>query len=499
MRALLLAAALLIATGAQAQTARVTPAPAVTATSQIFGDPALPGTPEAAEFAARGYVREEVFLSGAANVYRYGPQGALEVETKAVPYTTRMVIVRPREPKPFSGVVHLEPIHPLNGGGGWAVVRDHALARGDAWVGVMIGGDANSRGASRPDAPTAAPLVLRWIDPQRYAAIDWPTEEDGIRWDVFFQAAEKLRAPVGPLKGLKVERVYAQGWSFTGSFLRTFVNEGFHDRLRDARGRPLIDGYLMGISSSSFRSGYTPINSRAPVVTDADPRRRNRAIDVPVIELMSENEAITNRAPQTTDSDGARRHRLYEAPGLTHGSGGRSKTNVVELQRARRSGASPAPPPADATCPFPNTDIEMSHFAHTALANLDRWTRDGTPPPRAERLKVDAQFRQVRDAAGNALGGVRAAQLDVPLARYGEAPDGLCAPRRGIGSPVIPMRRIPLSAERLRQLYPGGRADYLRRFDARVAAMVAERWLTADDAAIQKREARAAADAAFGG
>jgi hypothetical protein len=296
---------------------------------------------------------------------------------------------------------------------------------------------------------------------------------------------------------LKVQRVYASGWSFTGSFLRTFINEGFHDRLRDAKGRPLINGYLIGISSSSFRSGYVPINSHTPNLEPADLRRRNRAIDAPVIELMSENEAITNHEPQTPDGDApGHSHRLYEVPGLTHGSGGRPGTNVIQLQRATRSAVAP-PRPAD-TCPFASTDVDMSHFGQAALANLDRWVRAGTPPPRAPRLRLDAEFHQLRDADGNALGGLRPAQLDVPLALYGEPPGGACAPRQGLGSPVIQMRRVPLPAARLQQLYPGGASDYLARFDARVDALAGARFLLPADAAAEKAQARRAAKEAFG-
>ena len=498
LHALILAAALFAAGPAAAAPPRVAPAPAVTAASQIYGDPALPGTPEAAELAARGYVREELLMSGTADVYGYDAKGVARIETPGVPYTTRLIVIRPRSAANFSGSVQLNPFHPVNGQGVWSSVRDYVLAHGDAYVGVMIGGDATTRGIPAGQPPLSAPLVLPWFDPVRYAAIRWP-DEDGIRWDVFAQAAQAVRQPGAVLGPLTAERVYASGWSFTGSFLRTFINEGFHDRLRDARGRPLIDGYLIGISSSSFRSGYVPINAYTPNLEPDDPRRQNRAIDAPVIQLMSENEAITNREPQTPDSDGpGRRTRLYEVPGLTHGSGGRTQTDVTGQQRARRTGGPPPAPPTSA-CPFPITDVDMSHFGQASLANLDRWVRTGAPPPRAPRMRVDAAFAQVRDAQGNTLGGLRPAQLAVPLARYGEPADGACAPRAGLGSPAIQMRRIPLSAEALRALYPGGAADYLAKFDAHLEAMVREGWLLAADAAREKAQARTAARTAFGG
>lgn len=99
-----------------------------------------------------------------------------------------------------------------------------------------------------------------------------------------------------------------------------------------------------------------------------------------------------------------------------------------------------------------------------------------------------------RDAFGNPIGGVRVAQLDVPLVRYGEPPASSCGgkiPRRNL-------KRLPVDPALIAQTYPGGRADYLARFDARVDALVAGRWLLALDAAAEKREARRFADQAFG-
>lgn len=382
------------------------------------------------------------------------------------------------------------------GNSSWGTIADYAMENGDAFVGVMIGADDNTRRAPPGPVPMMATKVLGWFNPERYAAIDWPADEDGIRWDVFADTARLIRASDGPLKGLKVSRTYAAGWSFTGSFLRTFINGGFHDGARMPNGEPLIDGYLIGISSFSFRSGYVPINSRSTIPPETDPRRPNVPIDVPVIELQSENEAITNREPQSPDRDTAPgAHRLYEVPGLTHGSSRRRGT-VSERQIAARTGQPQAARPD--SCPFAQTDIDMAAIASATHENLDRWSRRGVAPPRAQRLAHDAGVQR-RDADGNTLGGVRPAQITVPLARYGAASAGSgCDPvRPGLGSPSIPMRRVPLARARLDQLYPGGKAEYLRRFDAAIDALVAQRWLRAPDAAAQKAEARTYAEEAF--
>ena len=87
----------------------------------------------------------------------------------------------------------------------------------------------------------------------------------------------------------------------------------------------------------------------------------------------------------------------------------------------------------------------------------------------------------------------------MPLASYGPAPagSGCDQARQGIGSPSIPMRRVPLPKERLAQLYPGGAPEYLTKFDAAIDRLVAGRWLRARDAATQKSEARKYAQEAF--
>ena len=487
----------LFALAAPALADSVKRAPEPTAASQIWLDPGLPGTAEAAALEKAGYVREEWFQTGTANVYTYDAAGKVQVERRDLPYTTRLLVIRPRDPKRFSGTVQLNPFHPVMGNNNWSTIAAYALERGDAFVGVLIGADDNTRRAPPGPVPMMATKTPGWFNPDRYAVLNWPADEDGIRWDVYADTARLIRSAEGPLAGLKVSRVYSFGWSFTGSFQRTYINSGFHARHRLADGRPLIDGYLLGISSFSFRSGFVPINSRTPNLPENDPRRANVPIDVPVIELQAENEAITNREPQSGDKDdGVGAHRLYEVPGLTHGSS-RRRSTIGETQIAARLGK-PQEARADA-CPFAQTDVDMAAFAQAAHENLDAWSRRGIAAPRvAQRLEHDG-LTQHRDASGNTLGGVRPAQLDVPLARYGPAPEGSGCDmaRQGIGSPSIPMRRVPLSKEQLAALYPDGKAGYLSKFDAAIDRLVAQRWLRAPDAAAQKSEARKFAEEAF--
>jgi len=224
-------------------------------TGEIFGSTMPAGTPEAAEIVALGYVEEEYFLSGSANVYRYGEEGQIEVAKADVPYTTRLLIVRPSDTAKFNGCVLFEPFHP-GGGNSWASTREHILREGVIFVGVFVGPSKRSFPQDpRPEIARrgimADPLgSLIASSPERYAPMNnWP-RDDGIKWDVFGQTACLLRSDSAdnPLRDVDISGIYAMGWSATGSFLRTFTNEGFHERHRLPDGSPAINGYLIGIS-----------------------------------------------------------------------------------------------------------------------------------------------------------------------------------------------------------------------------------------------------------
>lgn len=459
----------------------------------IFAPVVLPGTAEDGALREADYVQEEYFLSGAANIYREQADGTLAVGTPAVPYTTRLVILRPRDMARFNGVVQLGFSHPQFAGGQWGRIDTHVLRTGSAYALLAIGGDAGTRERSTPEWPVSTPLLLGWFAPARYGSLAWP-QDDGIRWDVIGQASALLRqsAPDGPLRGARVERMYMSGWSFLGSTIRSWINFGFHDRYRQPDGSALFDGYLIGISAASVNAGHVPLNS-----ADPQPDRRHeqlRLIDSPVIELTSEMEAITNVNPQRAQSDAvAGGYRIYELGGVSHrdsGLPGQARPATIQLQARLHPGVE-----MEAACRHGASDVPMRDIAQAALANLDRWVRTGESPPRADRLRVaegGADF--VRDAFGNPLGGIRVAQLDVPLVGYGVPAPADCFG----GEPRRLLFRLPLAPEVLAQAYPGGRDDYLARFDARLDQLVAERWIMAEDALEQRHRARAYADFAFG-
>jgi hypothetical protein len=113
-----------------------------------------------------------------------------------------------------------------------------------------------------------------------------------------------------------------------------------------------------------------------------------------------------------------------------------------------------------------------------SLANLERWSRDGNPPPHGEPIRVREQSGGApeveRDRFGNAVGGVRTPALDVPIARYH-------ARMSGPGVCELWGYREPFAAAQLKSLHPT-HAGYISKVRRSVAALVVARWLTPGDA-----------------
>src|SRR5262249_26567007 len=67
-----------------------------------------------------------------------------------------------------------------------------------------------------------------------------------------------------------------------------------------------------------------------------------------------------------------------------------------------------------ATCDAPINSGPHHFVLNAAIATLDRWVRTGTPAAHAPRIETDENQQLLRDDHGNALGGLRMPQLDVP-------------------------------------------------------------------------------------
>ncbi len=215
------------------------------------------------------------------------------------------------------------------------------------------------------------------------------------------------------------------GWSYTGSIQRVFINEGFHDRARLANGRPVFDGYLIGVSSQWNGPGYLPLYNDEPFVPVGDARRNLKKSDARVIQFLTESEVELGAGPQAADSDerlGG--HRLYELGGVIHVANLADSTLSEREEPAvaqllwRGYPAKQVPEEPVFSCPIAQSDIPEGAFVRAAVDNLRRWILNGEAPPRAEPLTLNGK-KLARDDVGNPKGGIRAAEFEVPLARYG--------------------------------------------------------------------------------
>ena len=469
-----------------------TPVPKVTgplpvsAESYPFGAADQTRVPE--DLKKIGYVEEEFLVSGTANVYDWPGPGPAVVRTSNAPYTTRVLVRRPKDRSKFSGVIAVEMLNPSNLFDlnlGWTINHKQFVRNGDAWVGIT----------AKPVAIDA----LKNFDPVRYAKLSWANPlplddpqncakvardsarntENGLVWDIYTQTAAWLRSGEKSNPFLyggrnAVRYLYAWGYSQTGSYLYTYVN-AIHPLDVKANGKPMFDAYLIAVAS-----GPSPINQCAAPIPANDPRRFIRNAGVPVERVMSQSDYLRTMGARRQDSDRAPDlYRNYEIAGSGHAT--QDELNFcaqpADIERAKR-----AVPPMECNegmrSRFPSSIVFNAIFA-----NLDLWVRKGIAPPHAEAIRVE-NGAPVLDSVGNVTGGIRTPYLDVPTSTwYGNS--------TGASFCMIAGHEEAFNHTRLKKLYPT-HAAYVEAVKKDVAKLVAERYLMKADGDGVKEEARRA-------
>jgi hypothetical protein len=449
--------------------------------SHPFGAAAYQMVPE--DLSKSGYVEEEYLVSGVANVYKWDAAGPAEVRTPNAPYTTRILVRRPSSPARSSGNAIVEMLNPSNQMDlniGWSLMREHMMRRGDTWVGITI----------RPIAVDA----LKQFDPVRYGPVSFadplpPAErpctitgaeanqERGLAWDMNSQVGAWIRsnAATNPLRGA-IDRVYGFGYSQTGGYLNTYAN-AIHKLATLDGGAPVFDGYFITVAGGGF-VGMTPINQCVPAPPVGDPRRETGNLGVPIMRAMSLSDFVGGIAARRPDSDTPEDpYRHYEVAGMGHAS-------PFELYYSARPAdmvkAGRVPPPMNCN-EGPRSRFPTNVAFDAMLDNLDRWSRTGIAPPRAEWIQRVGNTTVV-DEHGNVVGGVRSPYVDVPTSTwFGTA--------TGASFCFIAGYERPFSAEKLAQLYPT-KADYVAKVEASTRALVAQRFITEEDGRYIMQEAR---------
>lgn len=445
----LVAAASVVALPAPAAAASPVPSPTVIGpipANVPAGDPShdYPFYSSDMDLAARGYVEQEFFIEGTATRYATPPLATGTVISTGNPYRTRIVVRRPVSPHRFNGTVLVEwqnvtAGHDLDAH--WLASADHLMSEGYVWVGVS----AQRVGVHQPVSG------LRAWSPIRYGSLDVTAGgtvlDDSLSYDIYSQAAQALRNPTGvdPLGGLRPQVLVAIGASQSEGRLVLY-----HNSIQPLAG--VFDAFFLHIGGGRLR-------------TD---------LDVKVFKMNSETE-VAGGVPRLNDSD---RLRSWEIAGTSH-----VDRQFVDAQGPLdvRDGITPA----SSVCANPPLSQVPFRFAlNSAIDLLVRWVRFGVAPPSAPRIELASAVPPIaiaRDAHGNALGGVRLPQHQVPTATN-------TGVNSGTGFCFLFGTHVAFDQATLDALYPNHGA-YVARIAEATAVALGNEWIGAADAAQTIRDA----------
>jgi hypothetical protein len=451
----------LIAAGLVASAAFST---ALSAQPAPVGEPVVSAAPNVGEMWAQsaidearyGLTEEEFFFEG--------------TTTKGEHYKSRMIVRRPANAARFNGTVIAEWMNASSGSDldvDYTSVLPLLQRDGYAYVGIT--------------AQRVTVDFLRKRNPARYASLTMTDDQpQNAAFEVFSQAGEALKGKfhgVDPLRGLKARVLIAIGQSQSSSRLTTFVNSVHGQTLA-----PVFDAVVL------HSGGAAP--TRFPL---------------PILKLNSENEVPGYWSERGTANAV---YRYWEVPGTAHQPLEGTEASLRLLDAARQPEGFPR-------CPFPyggaGGPAPMDVVLRAGIVGLDRWVRTGRPLPAAPLVELaapaDSSNRGViqRDRYGNALGGIRLPQQDVPTGR--NTPSTGCRVTMGgkavtLGTypqwdafdggrdPVVdPEDKVNAAEPASAKAVYGSHANYVARFAKATDAALAGGFILKFDADAMKREA----------
>jgi hypothetical protein len=334
------------------------------------------------DLASRGYVEEEFFFQGVASRYNTPAQTTATVVDKDHPYKTRLVVRRPADAKRFNGTVLVEWYNVTNNFDAenmWFFAWEHMVRAGYAWVGVST--------------QQAGVTALKTFSTERYGSIDvnhaGAVAMDALSYDIFSQAGQAVKAPKGTdiLGGLKPLQVLAIGESQSANRLSTYVNS-----IHPLAG--VFDGFVL----------LSSLNQK--IRTD---------LTVPVWKISAEYDVEAGEASARQPDTNL--VRSWEIAGTSHVDqhlrGNREPLELRDIGTSSEAAMSPR-------CGVPSvgTRTPMHYVIAASLDLMVRWVEKKTPPPTAPLLTATSTTRPIalaRDAHGLALGGIRLADVAVPI------------------------------------------------------------------------------------
>ncbi len=430
------------------------------------------------------YTEEEFFVSGKANVYTYNEvpvPGEIIVRDPNVPYTTRIIIRRPSNPGDFNGTVVIEWWNSSSGFDTdpvWHPSAEYFARKGIVYVGVTT--TTSSIGHLTGGCGLFG--ILPETCGTRYASLTMT--ENGQAFEMVSQIAHMLKGsgsenPLFP--DYPVERIFHAGQSQQGGSIVTYAT-AFHF--------PSNDGYFV---MSSFGARQINFGTRcedpnAPAYPDCTPtlqgddRRVATDLPVPVYRAMTQRDmgGVLGSGSRQTDTP---TFRYYETTGTAHSTIHKDAEILPGDDPFLLVEACRFPPNTSADGP-----IFGSYLFNAMWENMEQQVRFGTAPPSGALMGVDPNNRLALDTFGNAQGGIRLPQLDLPTASYTFPNEGdpnlpdfflfignlAC----GLSGNVLPFDEATLAS-----LYPDRAADFVVPFNEKIDDLIAAGFLLDEDAA----------------
>jgi len=410
-----------------------------------------------------GYAESEYFLSGRAK--SYAPTAPLKTDGRwhlspngETDFTTRIVVLRPKDAKKFNGTVIVEWLN-VSGGldapADWFMAHREIVRAGYAYAGVSAQKVGVEGGIS-----LGTDMSLKKTNPERYSELNHPG--DAFAYDMFSQAGWLVRQHgsgnvLGPMVA---KHVIAAGESQSATFLASYIN-GVDPLAK------VFDGFLVHSrfgSSAPFDGSSVMKPTGMPPVVKFRPDLR-----VPVLTLITETDLVGGRGEgySSARQKDAPRLRAWEVAGAAHADVYTIRVAPVDTGFAPLETLVAAYKPsmtlmgAKLAKPY-NFGPQQHYVLQAALSALNTWVQTGKAAPSPPQIALSsADPNQIaRDEHGLAIGGIRTPWVDVPVAMTSGSGNAgnVMAYLFGSGE--------PFDDAKLNRLYPGGKADYLTRFAA---------------------------------
>jgi hypothetical protein len=434
------------------------------------------------------HVVEEFFVSGTATSYKevsnYGKKNQWNVqEADTAPYTTRIVVVRPTDAKKFNGTVIVEWLN-VTGGFDFSPARImmwRELARnGSIWVGVStqivgVQGGPTLYGFSLP---------LKKMNAERYKQLSHPG--DAFSFDIYSQVGRFLKGSKAStvLGGLFPKHLISMGESQSAFFLSTYINA--IDPIAK-----VYDGYL-NYSRFGFAAG---LNGESVTSTEKFSKidKMRSDLRVPVLLFETETDVLgtsLNGNPfmgyhgaRVPDTDLLR---TWEVAGTSHADSYLYNVSEFDTDTTAYDVLAKAYAPTNLMHgkkidkPFNNAP-QHHYVVQAAIVALEKWVATGIAPAKAAPIELIASKipgaapTVVQDKNGNAKGGVRSPWIDVPVSTF----SGISYSSQK--NAALTGSVEPFDTQTLDRLYPGGRAEYLKKFEKVLNAQIKAGFILAAD------------------